>query len=325
MQFSIACRAPRANSACPLDAANSVARFRFLLASSSFCAQVVDSIGLSATLASYLESARSTPKDDFLDAQVAYFRLSVTSDKASIFRTALWELSVVKTAVESSTVLLTHDLMNGGANTALGNSYGLVSSFGGAAAVGEESAVLFQLVVKTGAAHLNLVQDEVVKVALIATVRVQYENAGQVSVASNDDGHALVETRGFVGELAAVGMASASVAHSLAARSGPREAGEASTSFTSGTSGISTSAFVGIVVAVSALVVIVVAVVMVRLNRVSPAEGESDVQPMTTTRSEADMVGEVGTTCTTPFTVKGMTMREVVAAYEVGSDGAGVV
>jgi hypothetical protein len=307
MQFGIACRAQRAND-CPLDAATSTARFRFSLQSSYFCAQVVDSIGLSATLTSYLEAGRTTPKDDFLDTQVAYFRLPVTSDKASIFRTALWELSIVKTAIGNPTPLLTHDLMDGGANTALGDSYELDSSFGGAAAAGAPSAVLFELVVKTGAAHLNLVQDEIVQVTLTATVRVQYQNAGQVSIVSNDE---FVEMRGFVGELASVGVASSSVAHSLAATGGARGDGVARSSAAS-SSGISAPAFIGIVVAVSALAAIVAAVVVVRVKRATPVMGESQTQ---LTSLEAGATGELSVAETRSM-ADGMTVREVMAAYD---------
>jgi hypothetical protein len=244
---------------------------------------------------------------------VAYFRLPVTSDKASIFRTALWELSIVKTAIGSNTPLLTHDLMDGGANTALGDSYELDSSFGGAAAAGAPSAVLFELVVKTGAAHLNLVQDEIVQVTLTATVRVQYQNAGQVSIVSNDE---FVEMRGFVGELASVGVASSSVAHSLAATGGARGEGLARSSAAS-SSGISAPAFIGIVVAVSALVAIVAAVVVVRVKRTTPAIGESSGSSMQLTAVGAP-TGEMepGNSTATPSVVDNMTMREVMAAYD---------
>jgi hypothetical protein len=153
--------------------------------------------------------------------------------------------------------------------------------------------VLFELVVKTGAAHLNLVQDEIVQVTLTATVRVQYQNAGQVSIVSNDE---FVEMRGFVGELASVGVASSSVAHSLAATGGAR--------------GESVASFIGIVVGVCALVVIVAAVIVVRVKRATPVVGESQTQ-LTSVRTSGEV--EAG-----PNLSSGLTMREVMAAYEAG-------
>jgi hypothetical protein len=324
MQFNIACRAQRAND-CPLDVATNTAKFRFALQSSYFCAQVVDEIGLGATMQSYLDVARTTPKDDFLDTQVAYFSVPVTSNKASIFRTALWELSIVKTELGSSTVLLTHDLMNGGANTALGDSYELADSFGDAAAVGAESIVLFQLVIKTGASHLNLAQDQIVEVTLTATVRVQYENAGQISIVSNDE---FVSMRGFVGELAAVGVASSSVKHSLAATGGAREgpSSSSSSSSVSAASGVSAPAFVGIVVAAAALIVVVAMVAVARVRRASSVAAVVVESPTTTQLATLPaVVGEKDDEireeeCVRGTIVDGMSMRELLAVYVEGGD-----
>jgi hypothetical protein len=213
--------------------------------------------------------------------------------------------------------LLTHDLMDGGANTAVGDSYDLDSSFGGAAAAGAPSAVLFELVVKTGAVHLNLLQDEIVQVTLTATVRVQYENAGQVSIESNED--EFVEMRGFVGELAAVGVASSSSMHSVAATGGARGDGAHSSSASS-SSGFSAPSFIGVVTAACAFVALLAVIVVVRMRRNAPSIGENEllsstVTMMTTMRatgeheSSSSHLHALGTTDT-------MTVREVLAAYE---------
>jgi hypothetical protein len=191
----------------------------------------------------------------------------------------------------------------------VGNSYDLVSSTGGPAGVGAESVVLFQLSVKTGASHLNLVQDEIVQVTLTATVRVQYANAGQTSILSSEE---FVEMRGFVGELAAVGVASSSVTHSFAASSSANN-GETSSSQSSPVSGLGSGAFVGILVAASAFIVVVAAVAVVKVKRATPAVGESQMQ--LTTMSATAISTSAGESESVSI-VDGMTMREVMAAYD---------
>jgi hypothetical protein len=325
MQFEIGCRAPR-GSDCPLDIATRTARFRFTLASSAFCPQVVDSIGLSAALVSYADAARTIPKDDFLDTQIAYFRLAVTSDKASLTATRLWELSVVKTALGSSVALLTHDLMDAGVSTALGSSYDLVSSPGGPAAVGAASISMLQLRIKTDAAHLNLVQDEIAQVTLAATVRVQYANAGQVSIlssssdgANDDDESTFVSMRGFVGDLAAFGTASSFVSHSLAASSRSSSLPPSSpSSQSSPVAGVGNVAFIGILVAASAFIVLVASVVVVNLSRRAASSSERGESGSSVT----ELASSSSTTTTNPVAV-GATLRDILVAYDVGEAEAG--
>jgi hypothetical protein len=315
MAFAIECREPR-NLDCPIDATGNTARFRFSLESSRFCAEVVDEIGLSASMTPYLESAHTTVKDDFLDEQVVHFLVFVSSDKASIAKSSLYELTL--SIVNGATL----DLMNAGVATAVGTSMELAAVSGGSAVVGGVSIASFSFRVKTGAAFLNVAQDGIVEMRAAASMFVQYANGGQTSTLAHTE---LVRT------LSAVGSARAAAEAVLAVKGGKRQVvpdAEESNSSGASVGGVSTAAFAGVVVAISALIVVAAMVGVRAMRRKSAALADvasaSRVALVMSGTGEADAPEGAAESAegATATTTAGMTMAEIQCAYDDEHEGA---
>jgi hypothetical protein len=317
LSYELECRAPR-NVDCPIDATTRVARFRFALASSSFCTQVADEIGLAASMSSYLEATHQNVKDDFLDGQVVYFQVYVSSDKASIARTSLYELMVTKRA--GAVAVLELDLMNVGVATTLGTQMELTPVAGGATGVGGLSVSSFSLRLKTGAAFLNIAQDGIETVDVTATMLVQYANAGQVTVLQVPVG-----SLSSFGNARGVAEAKLRVVGGVRAVDVDEEKDDTKSGAASSTGGIASSAFAGVVVALAAAVVMVAAVAVVALRRRARSGEAFATAVELSSSSAASLSGEVepgaAGGASAPALPTGMSMTEIHTAYTHASMG----
>jgi hypothetical protein len=328
LQFGLECRPPR-DADCPIDANTRTARFRFSLASSSFCASVVDQIGLSASIGTFADGGDlASAKDDFLDTQVVHARVAVRADKASLSRSVLVELSVQKLSA-GSVVVKTLDLMDGGVLTGVGSALELATTAGGAARVGEDSVVKFSFRLRTNAANLDLAQDAIETAQLVATVRVQYANAGQVVVlgggAAGEEEEVVV--RGGVRSLSAVATSISTAVAAIRATGGAREGKDETEGGASVAGAGAPGAFVAIVAVVVGLIVVAAAVATGKLRRrsrdvVASASAARLVDAGEGGESEMARVAVRGEVVVVPT---GTTMEEICSAYDdAAEEGAGV-
>jgi hypothetical protein len=93
LNFVIGCRGDP--SQCPLDSNTNTAVVSASINSENFCNGVQIDIGLTGTLAVYQDSAFSTPKSNFLHAQTAHFRASLSTDgSASIVSSTIEQVRI---------------------------------------------------------------------------------------------------------------------------------------------------------------------------------------------------------------------------------------
>lgn len=101
LDFKLKCK-PSMIGDCPLDSDTDFGWIDFTLDSENFCARIIEDIDLSGQMTTYLEPARTTPKDDFLFDQTVYGKTSLSSSESTIVSTTidefwvtLWDNSIV--------------------------------------------------------------------------------------------------------------------------------------------------------------------------------------------------------------------------------------
>jgi len=93
LNFVIGCRGDPTQ--CPLDSNTNTAVVSATINSENFCNGIQIDIGLTGTLAVYQDSAFVTPKSNFLHAQTAYFRASLSTDgTASIVSSTIEQIRI---------------------------------------------------------------------------------------------------------------------------------------------------------------------------------------------------------------------------------------
>ena len=329
VSFAIECRAPRLND-CPLDDNTRTARFRFSLRSSSFCVEVVDAIGLTASMNAFADAAFQVPKDDFLDTQTVFWRLAVSSNKAALRESMLWNLRAEKSQVGSASIVQSWELVREGrVQSGAGVAMGVVATPGGAAVPGAESVMSVRMVLSTAAAVFDIPQDEIAQVRFVATVRVAYLNAGQAPLVQSVEGEEVVEHR--VWELALIGTSSAvatGVVSVVGGEEGVSEKGGAGMGKETGT-GVASGVFAAVVACGVALVVVAAAVGVRRMREKALAREQGVLGELHERGSGGMGEGEevVGSTSSTALVTGVMavsantTMGEVMAAYVVEDEG----
>lgn len=164
MLFKLHCR-PHVNP-CPLDG-NETETVSFTLQSANFCSKIIDDIDLSGSIETYGNTQMRDPEDrkvSFVEGQRVYFKVSASSNKATIVNTRVSNIRVVRW--DNSQVTL----LSGSLPTGLGTNVNIQTNDNWGSP--RDSQFSFQLLTNM----FNVPNDGKKKINVKCTLEVTYQN-----------------------------------------------------------------------------------------------------------------------------------------------------